>query len=809
MIDQARVVVIGGGIFGVSIAYHLAKQGWSDLALLEKLDIASGETGHAAGLVTQFATSPTLMQFRKYSIELYKGLGLFKTVGSLRVASSPEQLKELQRSVSRARAIGLQVEIISPAETVKIMPQLSEKDLYGAIYLPGDGHLDPYLTTTSMARLVREMGARVISGTRVTGIQLSPHGEIQAVVTEQGRIKSEIVINAAGLWAPRVAAMAGIQFPTTPVDHQHIALKAVPGRAFPHNTPCLRDPDNLVYMREEAGGLVIGGYELNPLARWIDGVPWDHGGSALPADFERFEPLMEGAIRRIPFLERAEIVTLVCHPGAYTPDCQPIIGPMPGARGLWMAAGMSLSGFGAAGGVGKALSEWIIHGEPSLDLYSFRATRFGDYFASPYYAAERTRESVKYYYKLKFPHDENEWARPHRLSPVHSRLQELGAVLGEKYGWERVNYFRPGKPWARAGADQRGWGWGKPPFFERVGQEHQAARQRAALFDLSSFGKIEVSGAGALRLLQRLADNDLDKPVGSAVYTQFLNSRGGIEADLTITRLGVERFRVITGSSFVSNDLGWIKMHIQAEDEPVQVRDVTTELACLALWGPKARHILQAVSSAEDVSNQAIPYLQAKDLHIQGEQVLAQRVSYIGELGWELYMPPERALQVWDLLMEAGEEYGLDVGGYKALDSLRLEKGYRYFTADITPMENPYEAGLGFCVQLEKGDFIGRAALQEVKAKGITRKLCTLTLEGEEFVSLYGGEAVYSNGVVVSRVRSGGYGYTLKCNILYAYLPLDLAHPGTRVQVEVFDQRYEAEVNPTVLYDPKGERLRA
>ncbi len=807
MIDQARVVVIGGGIFGVSIAYHLAKQGWTDLVVLEKLDIATGETGHAAGLVTQFATSQTLMQFRKYSIELYKELNLFNTVGSLRVASSPEQLKELQRSVSRARAIGMQVEIISPAEAVGIMPQLSEKDLYGAVYLPGDGHLDPYLTTTSMARLVREMGAIILTGRRVTGIQLSPRGEIQAVITDQGAIKTEIVINAAGLWAPRVAAMAGIQVPTTPVDHQHIALKAVPGKAFSHHTPCLRDPDNLVYMREEAGGLVIGGYELNPLARWIDGVPWEHGGQTLPADFERFEPLMEGAIRRIPFLEQAEIVTLVCHPGAYTPDCQPIIGPMPEARGFWMAAGMSLNGFGAAGGVGKVLSEWIIHGEPSLDLYSFRATRFGNYFSSPTYAAERTRESVKYYYKLKFPHDENEWARPHRLSPVHTRLQELGAVFGEKYGWERVNYFRPGRAWQRAGADQHNWGWGMPPFFERVGQEHQAARERVALFDLSSFGKIDVSGPGALSLLQRLADSDLDRPVGSAIYTQFLNTRGGIEADLTITRLGKEHFRVITGSSFVSNDLGWIKMHIQSNDEPVQIRDVTTDYACLALWGPKARHVLQAITK-DDVSDQAIPYLQTKTIDIQGTPILAQRVSYIGELGWELYVPAERAVQVWDLLMEAGKEYGLEVGGYKVLDSLRLEKGYRYFTADITPRENPYAAGLGFCVRLDKGEFIGRSALQAIKEQGITRKLCTLTLDEGEFVPLYGGEAVYADGKVVSRVRSGGYGYTLQRNILFAYLPQELSSPGTRLQVEIFDQRYEAEVRPTVLVDPKGERLR-
>lgn len=807
MKDQARVVVIGGGIFGVSIAYHLAKMGWTDLILMEKGDIASGATAHAAGLVTQFATSQTMMQFRKYSIELYSALGLFEHVGSLRVASSEAQFKELQRSVSRAKAIGMEVEIISPSEALRIMPEMSGENLFGAIYLPRDGHLDPYITTTTMARLVREMGSTVCTGVRVTGIELSPKGEVAQVHTDHGPVKTEIVINAAGIWGPRVASMAGLHIPSTPVDHQHVALKAVPGHVFPHHTPCLRDPDNLVYMREEAGGLVIGGYEPNPLARWVDGVPWEHGGTALPADYDRFEQLLEGAIRRLPFLERAEIITLVCHPGAYTPDCQPLLGQLPGARGFWVAAGMSLNGFGGAGGVGKLLAEWIVEGEPAMDIYAYRATRFGNYYANPYYTTERTREGVKYYYQLRFPNDENEWARPYRLSPLHSRLQELGAVFGEKFGWERVNFFQPGKAWRRAGADQRAWGWTRPPYFERVGQEHRATRERVALFDLSSFGKIEVSGPGALPLLQRLADSDLDKPVGNAVYTQFLNQRGGIEADLTITRLGEDHFRVISGSSFIANDLARIKMHVAAGDEPVEIRDVTLEYACLALWGPRARDVLQAVTES-DVSNQAIPYLQSRDIDVKGFQVLAQRVSYAGELGWEIYVAPERAVQVWEALLTAGQPYGIEVGGYKVLDSLRLEKGYRYFTADITPLETPYEAGLGFCVHLNKGDFIGREAILTARAAGLQKKLATLVVAGEEYAPIYGGEAVYANGTVISRVRSGGYGYTIKRNIVYAYLPVELAKVGTRLEVEVFDRRLEAEVAPNVLYDPQGERLR-
>src|SRR5512139_171104 len=478
MKDQAQVVVVGGGIVGAQVAYHLAKLGWTDVVLFEKGEIASGESSHAAGLVTQFATSQTLMQFRKYSIELYSSLGLFDHVGSLRVASSPDQFNELQRSVSRAKAIGMDVEIISPQEALKIMPQLSPENLYGAIYLPRDGHLDPYSTTTGMVRFAREMGVTVHTGVRVTGIELSSKGEVQRVITDHGAVRTEIVVNAAGMWAPQVAAMAGLHMPTTPVDHQHIALKAVQGHEFLPTTPCLRDPDNLVYMRQEAGGLVIGGYEPDPFARWIDGVPWEHGNTTLPADYDRFEQLLEGAIRRIPFLDQAGIITLVCHPGAYTPDSQPMLGPMAGVRGMWIAAGMSLNGYGGAGGIGKLMAEWITEGEAPLDVYAYRATRFGNYYSNPEYAAERTREGVKYYYRLRFPNDENEWARPHRVSPIHNRLQEMGAVFGEKFGWERVNYFDPERPWRRMGADQREWGWNKPPYFDRVGKEHLATRER-------------------------------------------------------------------------------------------------------------------------------------------------------------------------------------------------------------------------------------------------------------------------------------------------------------------------------------------
>jgi 4-methylaminobutanoate oxidase (formaldehyde-forming) len=809
MKSHAEIVVIGGGIYGAQVAYHLSKYGRKDIVLIEKGEIASGESSHAAGLVTQFATSQAMLKFRMYSVELYSELGLFDHVGSLRVASSPEQLKELERSVSRAKALGLDCEVISPDEALKFMPQITKENLFGGVYLPRDGQLDPYTTTTSMVNFAKELGVEVHTNTRVTGIKVSAKGEVEAVVTDKGEVRCEIIVNAAGMWAPRVAAMAGLHVPTTPVDHQHIALRAVPGHEFDSHTPCLRDPDNLVYMRQEQGGLVIGGYEPNPLPRWIDGVPWEHGSKSFPGDYAQFEMLLEGAIRRLPFLDQAGIITLVRHPGAYTPDCQPLLGPMPGVRGFWMMAGMSLNGYGGAGGMGKLMAEWIIEGEAPMDVYGYRATRFGNYYSDFNYAAERTVEGVKYYYRMKFPHDESEAARPYRTSPVHYRLMENGAVFGEKFGWERVNYFDPDKTSRRMGEEQRLWGWTKPPFFERMRQEAVATRERVTLFDLTSFGKIEVKGKGALPLLQRLTSSNMDKPVGSAMYTQFLNTRGGIESDLTVTRLGDEYFWVITGSGFIANDLARLQMYVDENDGEVSIRDITQEYATLALWGPRSRDVLRKITS-DDVSNEAHPYLMTRSINVKDVKVLAQRVSYAGELGWELYIPNNRATMVWDMLIEAGKEFDMELGGYKVLDPLRLEKGFRYFTTDITPSETPYEAGLGFCVHLDKGDFIGRDALVKQKAEGIKRKLCTLILtDTDEFTQIYGGEAVYHEDKVLSRVRSGGYGYTVRKNILFAYLPIELAQKGNRFIVDLIEGRHEAEVTSPVLFDPKGERLRA
>src|SRR6476646_5687843 len=611
--DRAQVVVIGGGVTGCSVAYHLALTGWRDVVLVEKAQLTSGSTCHAAGLVTQFNPSPAMMRFRRYSVELYERLGVFDRLGSLRIASSPESLVELERGASRARGIGLDVHVLSPDEALERMPQASREDLYGAIWVEQDGCVDPHTATHALADAARELGAAVLQNTRVTGIELDHRRAVRAVLTSGGRIETEHVVNACGIWAPQVSAMVGAFTPSVPVDHQHIALQAVDGHELPRDMPCFRDTDNLVYGRSEAGGVLFGGYEPNPVSRWLDGVPWEHGARALPPDHERFSQLMAGAVRRFPFLEDAGVVALVCHPDAMTPDGNPLLGPMPGTPGYWMAAGLSLNGFGGAGGIGKTIAEWMTTGETELDTSGHRAWRFGKAYRAPAQVEAAGREVYKYYYRLRYPLDTDEWGRPNRLSPLHGRLQEAGAAFGVKNGWERADHLEPGKPWRRSGADQREFGWVRPPWFKNVAAEHAAIRDRAGLIDMTSFGKIEVQGPGALPLLARVACNLIDRPPGSVVYTQLLNSRGGIVADVTVTRLGDDRFRVVTGAGVVDSDLGWLRSNVQPDDGPGALRDASTELAVIGMWGPAARDVLEA-TTGDDVSAEGFPFRTARAL---------------------------------------------------------------------------------------------------------------------------------------------------------------------------------------------------
>jgi 4-methylaminobutanoate oxidase (formaldehyde-forming) len=795
--DRARVVVVGGGVTGCSVALHLARAGWPDVLLVDKGELTSGSTAHAAGLVTMFNPSPTMTAFRRYSIELYGELGVFDAVGSLRLASSPESLAELRRGISRARGIGLDVELLSPEETLRLMPAASAESLFGSVWVPADGFLDPHTATYALADAARALGVRIRTDERVTGIELDDRRAVRAVRTERGRVECEAVVDAAGIWAPRVAAMAGVRIPSTPVDHQHVALKAVPGAELPRDMPCFRDPDHLVYGKSEAGGVVFGGYEPDPVARWVDGPPWEHGGTSLPPDLARFEQLLGNAARRFPFLADAEIVKLVCHPDAMTPDANPLVGPAPTVRGLWFAAGLSLNGFGAAGGLGRALAGWIVEGDPGLDLTSYRPWRFGRVHEDAGWVAELARETYRFYYRLRYPFDHDEWGRPKRLSPLHGRLQEAGAVFQAKHGWERPERFEPGQPSRRAGADQRAFGWTRPPWLDRVGEEHRAVRERAGIFDLSSFGKIEVTGPGALDLLDRAAANRVDVEPGRVVYTQLLDDRGGIVGDVTVTRLDRDRFRVTTGAAAVDGDLGWLQ-HVAMEHEidDVELRDASGELAVVAVWGRAAPDVL---GSASEVDPAGVAPMTGREVRIGPVAAWAQAVSFAGEPGWELVVRPEDAVQLWDRLLDAGRAVDLEPCGYRCLDGLRIEKGFRYLGSDLTADDTPLEAGLERFVAFDGRDFVGRTALLRRREAAIERRLRTLLVgDGSGYVRLYGGEAVLRDGRPVGRVRSAAYAFSIARNAAVASVPVDVG-PDDRLAVEVFDEVVPAVVAHDVL----------
>lgn len=813
MREQAQIIVVGGGITGCSIAYHLALFGAKDVLLLEKGELTSGSTCHAAGLVTRFHTSPSIMKMRIYATDLYAQLhkevgtesGWHKT-GSIRIASGMTELQGLKKAVSEAKGIGMEVNIVSPEESKRYWPQISLEGVEGAIFLEEDGWLDPHSMTTLLARKAVEMGAEIQTQTRVTGIQLSPQNEVTGVETDQGLIRCETVINAAGMWAPRLAEMVGIVMPMIPVNHQHLTTIPMKNCPFPENTPVLRDRKNLIYAREEVRGLLIGGFETNPVAWNAEGVPWEHSQQSLNPDWDQFEEIMEGAIMRIPILEEADVGEMENHPDAMTPDGYPCVGPSPEVRGFWGAAGLSLNGFGMGGGLGRTVAEWLLEGKTDLDMTPFDIRRFGKHYKNLNFVTERGKETYKYYYYPKFPADEWQWGRPYRTSPLYERLKDHGVVFGEKSGIERPNYFEPGKPWRMAGADQGdNWQWERPQYFAIIAEEHQAIRERVGLLDLSSFGKINIQGADALKLLQKVAANDVDKAIGSLIYTQFLNEQGGIESDLTIARFGEDSFRIISGTASLSRDLGWLLQHKPLGDD-VSIEDVTDQYACLSIWGPRSREVLSRVSE-NDLSNAGFPYLTSQEIEFKGITIRANRVSFSGELGWELYPKRDQAVMVWDALMEAGQAFEIRPCGYKAIDSLRLEKGYLYWGSDLTAHDDPISAGLGFAVKLKKGDFIGRDAVVKIKEEGIKEKLCTFVLDPDACI-LYGGEAIFSEGKAISRIRSGGYAYTINKNVGFGYLPKALATPGIQLEIESFGKRIPIEVAESPLYDGKGEKIR-
>jgi glycine cleavage system T protein len=822
VVEHTRAVIIGGGVGGTSIAYHLAELGWTDIVLVDRAELTSGSTFHSAGLVGQLRSSVTLTRMMMYGADLYRRLTAetgvdvsWHEVGSLRLASTKARFEELRRQAGWAKTFGLPLELISAREAQERFPLMSLDGVLGAVWLPTDGWLDPSGLAQALAAGARARGASIRQHSRVVGIGVK-RGRVAGVEVEardgsRTTIAADVVVNAGGMFAPELGRLAGITIPIIPMAHQYLFTHAIEG-VHP-GLPTMRDPDNLCYFREEVGGLCMGGYERDPAPWSLDGVPPTFNHRLLDPDWPRFQPIMEGAIRRVPAIADAGVTRMINGPEAFTPDNEFILGESD-VRGCYVAAGFCAHGIAGTGGIGQQLARWIVDGEPDLDLWKMDIRRFGSQYRSQQLTLARTYENYATYYDIHYPNEERQAARPLRVSPAYPEVAALGAVFGEKSMWERPNWFTPnedgGGVTTRAELEGlRPRGWAGEHWSPAIGAEALATRRAAGLFDESSFAKIAVEGPGAAAFLQRLCANDVDRPVGSIIYTSMLNRRGGIECDFTVTRLTEQRYLIVTGTAFGNHDLGWIRKQLAiGDDAGVRVRDETSTWACIGLWGPMARQILQPLTKA-DLSNEAFPYLTVRELSIGEVPVLALRVTYVGELGWELYPPSEYGRALWTRLWEAGQAHGLVAAGYRAIDALRLEKGYRVWSSDITSEETPYEAGLGFAAKLDKGtDFIGREALVVAKAAGPKKRLRCLVFDDARSVAL-GNEPVRVDGAIVGRVTSGGYGFAVERSIAYGYLPPEQSAIGTRGEVEVFGEWIGFEVVREPLWDPDGARIRS
>jgi glycine cleavage system aminomethyltransferase T/glycine/D-amino acid oxidase-like deaminating enzyme len=800
--SRARVVIVGGGVGGASIAHHLAKLGERDVVLLDRNELTSGSTFHSAGLVGQLRSSVSLTRMMMDSVELYRTLDCgWVECGGIRLACTEEREQEVLRQVAWAKTFGLPLQLISAEQAQELFPLMSADGVRCASYLLSDGYLDPSLLTTALVDGARAGGCRVYTHTRVTGIDVVD-GSVRGVQTEWGPIEAEVVVDAGGMFAAEIARMAGVRVPIVPFAHEYLVTQPFRERTPGEHLPTLRDPDLLIYFREEGGGLVMGGYERDsaPWAldeRRLDAIPADFNGRLLEEDWPRFEQIAKNSSRRVPAMDEITVTRLINGPEAFTPDNEFCLGESE-VRGFFVAAGFCAHGLAGAGGIGRVMAQWILEGEPAMDVWEMDIRRFGAHFRSPGYTLKRAKEVYETYYDIRYPGHERQAGRPLRTSSAYGWHVEHEASFGEKSGWERVNWYDSN---AAAGDESlRPRGWAGMHWSPAIGVEHAAARERAALFDESSFAKLEIVGHGAADFLESLCDNRIARDVGAITYTQMLNSRGGIECDFTVTRVQDELFSIVTGTAFGNHDLSWIRRHAP-RDGSVRCTDVTSRWSCFALWGPRARDILGPICDGP----LDFAYMRMSELTVGDVPVRALRVTFAGELGWELYCPSEYGAGLWRALWQAGREHGLVAGGYRAIDSLRLEKGYRVWAADITPDETPFEAGLSFCVKRDV-PFRGSAALAEAADAPAAKRLRCLTLEDPRSVAL-GNEPVRIGGEIVGRVTSGGYGYTVQRSIAYAYVPGEI-EIGTPVEVDVFGRWVEGEVAREPLLDPKGERVR-
>ncbi|QND40287.1 FAD-dependent oxidoreductase [Rhizobium leguminosarum bv. viciae] len=808
----AKAVVIGGGIIGCSTAYHLGKLGWTDTVLLERKKLTSGTTFHAAGLVGQLRTSANITQLLGYSVDLYKrleaetGLGTgWKMNGGLRLACNEERWTEVRRQATTAQSFGLEMQLLTPQEAFDLWPLMTTDDLVGAAFLPTDGRANPSDITRALAKGARMSGVSIFEDTEVLDLEIDK-GRIRAVVTAQGRIECERVVVCAGQWTRPFAARFGVNVPLVSVEHQYIITESF---GVPSNLPTLRDPDRLTYYKEEVGGIVMGGYEPNPIPWAANGIPEGFHYTLLDSNFDHFEQIMEQALGRVPALENVGVKQLLNGPESFTPDGNFILGEAPELKNFFVGAGFNAFGIASAGGAGMALAEWVTKGEPPYDLWPVDIRRFGRPHFDTDWVLTRTLEAYGKHYTMAWPFEEHSSGRPCRKSPLYDRLKAQGACFGEKLGWERPNWFAD----LFANEEPKDvYSYTRQNWFDAVGREHKAVREAAVIFDQTSFAKFVLKGRDAEAALSRIAANDVARPVGSLVYTQMLNDKGGIECDVTVARIAENEYYIVTGTGFATHDFDWIARNIPAEMY-AELVDVTSAYTVLSLMGPNSRAVLEKVTGS-DVSNAAFPFGKVRTIGIAGCPVRALRITYVGELGYELHIPIEYATTVYDVLMAAGGELGLVNAGYRAIESCRPEKGYRARGSDIGPDHTPIEAGLGWAVKMRKNiPFRGREAIERQLAGGVKKRLACFIPEDADAV-LLGRETIYRDGKRVGWLSSGGFGYTLGKPIGYGYVrnpdgvTEDFVLSGA-YELDVARERIPCKVSLSPLYDPDMARIKA
>jgi dimethylglycine dehydrogenase len=803
---RTRVLIIGGGIAGCSAAYHLTKLGWNDVTIVEKGELTSGSTWHAAGLCTQFNPSLNLTKLLMYSLDLYESLEAetgqpvyLHRNGSVRLATTQGWVDEFRHRQAMAKVLGLEIELIDPPEVKRLFPLLRPGGIIAAAYLPTDGHVDPSSVTVALAAAARQRGATILRHTLVTGIERLRGGD-WLVKTTAGDIEAEIVVNAAGLWAPQIGEFVGVRLPIVPLQHQYIVTEGFNKLRGPlGELPVLRDPEHSYYVREEGEGLLVGPFEPRPLTWGLKDVAFDFDKRLLPPNINQIESVLEAATTRIPALLDIGFRSIIHGLDGYTPDGRCLMGEVPGLRNFHVLAGFSIFGIVFGGGAGRYAAEWIVDGQPSDNMWELDVRRFGPYAESKSYVAARACEVYEREYAVHYPHEELPAGRPLKKSPLYNRLADRGAVYGARFGWERPLWF------ARGAEQREEYTFRRPNWLAAVAEECKGVRERVGVLDQTSFAKYELSGPAARALLELLCANTVPTKIGRITLTQMCTDNGGIECDVTVTMLDDDLFYIVSAAATETHDLAWIEKHMP-EDGSVTVENRTSSLGVLTIAGPRSRELLQRISD-NGFANERFPFFTSREITIGSVPVRAMRLSYVGELGWELHHRLEHQSEIYQQIILAGRDLGLVDFGYRALDAMRLEKGYRLWGSDITPDWTPLEAGLERFVKLDKGDFIGRAALLAQLQRGVERRLSCLTAHNGPAIPS-GGEPVFQDEEVVGYVMSGGYGPTVDASIAFVYLPRALMEPGTSLTIELLGERISAMVVEAPVYDPQNAKLR-